>query len=47
MNLELNAFISVVNTGDTEDTSPIQKRINQLLKLEEERSKDLNRNSQR
>jgi hypothetical protein len=36
INLELNALIFMVNTEDTEDTSPIQKRINQLLKLEEE-----------
>jgi hypothetical protein len=34
--LELNALISVVNTEDTKYTSPIQKIINQLPKLEEE-----------
>jgi len=34
--LELNAFISVVNTEDTKDSSPIERRINQLLKLEGE-----------
>jgi hypothetical protein len=47
ISLKLNALISVVNTEDTEDSSPIQRRINQLLKLEEERSKALNRTSQR
>jgi hypothetical protein len=36
INLELNALIYVVNIEDTKDTSPIQKMINQLLKLEEE-----------
>jgi hypothetical protein len=36
ISLKLNALISVVNTEDTEDTLPIQKIINQLLKLEEE-----------
>jgi hypothetical protein len=36
ISLELNALIYVINTDDTEDNSPIQKRINQLLKLEEE-----------
>jgi hypothetical protein len=45
--LELNAFTFVVNIEDTKDNSPIQRRINQLLKLEEERSKSLNRTSQR
>jgi hypothetical protein len=34
--LDLNALIYVVNTEDAKDISPIQKRINQLLKLEEE-----------
>jgi hypothetical protein len=47
INLELIALISVVNTEDTEDTSPTQERINQLLKLEEERRKALNQTSQR
>jgi hypothetical protein len=47
ISLELNALISVVNTEDTEDSSPIQRRINQLLKLEEERRKALNQTSQR
>jgi hypothetical protein len=42
ISLELNALISVVNTEDTKDSSPIQRRIDQLLKLEEERSKALN-----
>jgi len=45
--LELNALIYVVNIKDIEDSSPIQRRINQLLKLEEERSKALNQTSQR
>ena len=36
ISLELNALISVVNTEDTEESSPIQRMINQLLKLEEE-----------
>jgi hypothetical protein len=34
--LELNALTFVVNTKDAEDRSPMQRRINQLLKLEEE-----------
>jgi hypothetical protein len=34
--LELNALISVVNTEYTKDTSPTQKRINQLINMEEE-----------
>jgi hypothetical protein len=33
ISVKLNALISVVNTEDTEDSSPIQRRINQLLKL--------------
>jgi hypothetical protein len=45
ISLELNALIFVVNTEDTKDNSPIQRRINQLLKLEEEQRKDLNRTS--
>jgi hypothetical protein len=36
INLELNALTFVVTTNDTEESSPIQRRINQLLKLEEE-----------
>jgi hypothetical protein len=36
ISLELNALIFVVNIEDTEDSSPIQRRINRLLKLEEE-----------
>jgi hypothetical protein len=47
INLELNALYFLVNTEDAEDNSPIQRRINQLLKLEEERSKSLSRTSQR
>jgi hypothetical protein len=47
INLELNALISVVNIEDTKDTLSIQKRINQLMKMEEERRKTLNRTSQR
>jgi 5'-3' exonuclease len=43
ISLELNALTFVVDTKDAEDTSPMQKRVNQLLKLEEERSKALNR----
>jgi hypothetical protein len=45
INLDLNALIFVVNTEDTEDTSPIQKRINKLLKLEKERRKSLKQTS--
>jgi hypothetical protein len=45
--LELNSLTFTVNTEDAEDNSPIQRRINQLLKLEEERSKALNQTSQR
>jgi hypothetical protein len=36
ISLELNELIFVVNIGYTEDSSPIQRIINQLLKLEEE-----------
>jgi hypothetical protein len=36
INLEINALISGVNTKDMEDTSLTQKRINKLLKFEEE-----------
>jgi len=45
ISLELNALISMVNTEDIEDNSSIQRRINQLLKLEEERRKAPNRTS--
>jgi transposase InsO family protein len=45
ISLELNALTFVFNTEDEEDSSHMQKRINQLLKLEEERSKSLNRTS--
>jgi hypothetical protein len=34
--LKLNALTCVVNTEDVEDSSPMQKRVNQLLKLDEE-----------
>jgi hypothetical protein len=47
ISLELNALHFVVNTKGAEDFSPIQQRFNQLLKLEEEQSKDLNRTSER
>jgi hypothetical protein len=47
ISLELNALNFVVNTEDEEDSSLIQRRINQLLKLEEEQSKSPNRTSQR
>ena len=47
ISLELNALTFVVNTEDTEESSLIQRRINWLLKLEEERSKALNRTSHR
>jgi transposase InsO family protein len=47
ISLKLNALTFMVNTEDAEDSSPIQRRINQLLKLEEERNKALNRTSQR
>jgi hypothetical protein len=46
ISLKLNALIYVVNIEDTEDSSSIQRRINQLLKLEEEQRKSLNRTSQ-
>jgi hypothetical protein len=45
--LELNALNFVVNTEDEKYNSPMQKRVNQLLKLEEEQNKSLNRTSQR
>jgi hypothetical protein len=45
ISLELNALIYVVNTEDTEDNSFVQRRINQLMKLEEEGSKALNQTS--
>ena len=47
INLDLNALTFVVNTEDAEDFSHMQKSINQLLKLEEERIKDMNKTSQR
>jgi hypothetical protein len=37
----------MVNTKYAEDNSPIQRRINHLLKLEEEQSMSLNRTTQR
>jgi hypothetical protein len=45
--LELDALNCVINTEYGEESSPIQRRINQLLKLEEERSKSLDRTSHR
>jgi hypothetical protein len=42
ISLDLNALISMVNNKDIKYHSPIHRRINQLLKLEEERSKALN-----
>jgi hypothetical protein len=45
--LELNALTFVVNIEGAKDFSPMQHRVNQLLKLEEERSKSMNRTSQR
>jgi hypothetical protein len=36
ISLKLNALIYVVNIEDTKYNSPIDKRINQLLNLEEE-----------
>jgi hypothetical protein len=36
ISLELNALNFVVNTKDAEDSSPTQKRVTQLLKLDEE-----------
>jgi hypothetical protein len=47
ISLELNALTFVVNTDDEEESSLMKKRINQLLKLEEERSKAMNKTSQR
>jgi hypothetical protein len=47
INLELNALNFMVNIEDAEDSSLIQRRINQLLKIEEEQSKSLNRTSER
>jgi hypothetical protein len=47
ISLELNELISVVNTEYTEDNSPIERIIDQLLNLEEERSRYMNQNSQR
>jgi hypothetical protein len=45
ISLELNSLTFVVNTKDAEDSSPMQKIVNQLLKLKEERSKSLKRAS--
>ena len=45
--LELNALTYVVNLEDVEDTSPLHKRLKQLLILEEERSEALHKISQR
>jgi hypothetical protein len=36
ISLKFNALNSMVNTKYTKESSPIQRRINQLLKLEEE-----------
>jgi hypothetical protein len=47
INLELNALTYVVNTEDAEYSTPMKKTMNQLLKLEEERSEALYRTSQR
>jgi hypothetical protein len=47
INLELNSLTFVINTKSVEYFSPIQQRVNQLLKLEEERSQAMNKNSQR
>jgi hypothetical protein len=47
ISLELNALNFMVNTEDAKDSSCIQRKINQWLKLEEEQSKSLNRTSQR
>jgi hypothetical protein len=47
ISLELNSFTCVVNTKDVEDSTPMQKRMNQLLKSEEERSEALYKTSQR
>jgi hypothetical protein len=41
INLELNSLTYAVNLEDVEDTPPMQKRLNQLLRLEEERSEAL------
>jgi hypothetical protein len=47
LSLELNALTYAVNIEDTEDTPPLQKRLNQLLKLEEERVEALKKICQR
>jgi hypothetical protein len=47
IHLELNSLTCVVNTNDAEDNTPMQKRLNQLLKLEEEKNEALYKTSQR
>jgi hypothetical protein len=47
LNLELNALNYAVNVRIHKDTSPLHKRLNQLLKLEEERNEALKKISQR
>jgi hypothetical protein len=43
ISLELNFLTYVVNTEDAKDNTPMRKRMNQLLKLEEEQSEYLYR----
>jgi len=41
IHLELNALTYDVNIGDVEQVSPLQRRHDQLMKLEEKRSEAL------
>jgi hypothetical protein len=43
ISLELNVLAYAVNMEDIEDTPPLQKRLDQLLKFEEERSDALHK----
>jgi hypothetical protein len=47
INLELNALTYVVNIEDVEEVSPLHRRYNQLMKLEEQRVEALKKMNQR
>jgi len=47
ISLELNSLTSVVNIEDVEEISPLHRRYNQLIKLEEQRDESLNKMNQR
>jgi ATP-dependent exoDNAse (exonuclease V) alpha subunit len=47
IHLELNALTYVVNVGDIEQVPPLLRRYDQLVHLEEQRSEELRKMSQR